>query len=124
MHPKIAKRISTNTKAHLEYQLQGKTPRLRLPEETPLVSLLANISPRHRSSILSVTIDPELGYSCAITFQTAEQLWHWLGGRNRVGEWEKLPCESISIKGFNKKLVLDDLLSASKRHPNKEYLVR
>lgn len=122
MNSKIEKRILTNPKALMDFKLSGKAPSVRKARQTPLLKALRILSPIIRGSILSITIGPKLGYSRDITFQSAEQLWNWLGGDRDLGDWETLPSESMSIGRFNKKIELADILSHSKKYPDLKHI--
>ncbi len=118
MQGKIAKRLATNQKAHMDFITQGKIPRLKSPNRTPLWELLSKISPSHRTRIKGVKLSPTLGYNNSTVFANAEQLFNWLGGNKLIGEWESNPADQCSIKRFSRKISLDEFLKNCSSYPD------
>lgn len=108
MNSRQASWIARHPKALMDYQTQGKLPRMVRPD-SPLITLLESINPRDRLRIRGVRLSPKLGYQTAQQFQNAEQLYRWLKPRPEMIEGEPFPAESFRIKRFAKRLVSDDL---------------
>lgn len=119
MDSKIAKRITTNPKAMMDFHLMGKVPSLKSSNKTPLWILLSKISPRDRLRIMSIRLSPKLGYNSSATFGNAEQLFRWLGGNEKHGDWEHRPCDSCSINSFRGNISVEVLFQHCKKHPEK-----
>lgn len=86
----------------------------RQPPSSPLITLLASLSPRERQSILSVDLGPQLGYLCARRFHNAEQVYRWLVPA--TGE-PFPPSERMQDKRFRQVLTIDDLARSARVPP-------
>lgn len=109
MQKKILDRLMRSGKAMNDFKTTGRLPVLTYPDRTPLWILLNSLSPMERFNLKGVTLSPKLGYRCNITFNTGEQLFAWLGGKSKKCGLQSYPCDSYSIKLFNKRLTLSDL---------------
>lgn len=121
MHPKQIKRIASHPKSAMDYQASGRVPAMELPLQTPLWVLLDSIPPRLRAEIKGVKLNPKLGYNNGQLWQTAEQLFRWLGGNESRGSWESSPADGYADRRFQKRLTVEDLLQYSNNYPSKEY---
>lgn len=113
MHPKIAKRITNNAKAHMDFTTRGVLPTLSSANKTPLWILLSSMSSRSRFAIKGVKLSPKLGYNSSMQFSNAEQLFTWLGSNQKFGSWESRPCNSYCIQSFRKNISINDLMEHS-----------
>lgn len=86
----------------------------RQPPSSPLITLLASLSPRERQSILSVDLGPRLGYLCARRFHNAEQVYRWLVPV--TGE-SFSPSERMQDKRFRQVLTIEDLARSARVPP-------
>jgi len=109
MNSKIAHRLATNPKAHMDLVSKGKMPKMREPSKSPLWLLLNSLGSSELGKIQGIRLGPELGYESSMVFGNGHQLFRWLGGRQSLGDWENLPAESMEIRAFHKKLTLEDL---------------
>lgn len=112
------KELARNPCQMMQYQASGKlpSPRLQRAERTPLLNLLASLSPSLRGAIIGVKLSPELGYDVGCSFSTAEHLYRYIGGyrngdRPEIGEYRV-------IHSFKREITLDMLLSASACPPS------
>lgn len=110
--------LARNPRLMMEYQATGKlpSPRLQRAERTPLLNLLASLSPSLRGAIIGVKLSPALGYDVGCTFSTAEHLYRYIGGyrngnRPEIGEYRM-------IRSFKGEVTLDMLLNASACPPS------
>ena len=112
-----SKYLMRNAKALMDFQLTGRLPSIRKPLETPLWVCLNDIPPRLRAVIVGIKLNPALGYNCNYQFNTAEQLFQYLGGNNDLIEHQSLPSERYAIRAFQKVITLDDILENAASYP-------
>ncbi|MEF1300576.1 hypothetical protein QTO17_01425 [Vibrio owensii] len=94
----------------MRFQQTGQLPREKATPSTPLRELIEQIPPRLRLRFRGVKLHPELGFNSSAQFQTLEQLYTWLGGRQTQFGSQTMPYMSWQNRGFHKKLKVSDLL--------------
>lgn len=88
------------------FQLTGELPHGTRPQ-SPLIDAINRISPRDRSRMLGMRIDPSVGYSGSRRFHTVAQALHWLAPEQEV--FGAFPAESWRIKNFRRRLSFEDV---------------
>jgi len=109
-------RLATNPTDYIRFATTGRLPRVKKPS-SPLIDLLAQISPRDRLRILGVTVGPQLGYTGSRRFQNAEQALNWVRPRSEMLEGESWPAESWRDKRFSGPLTLTIVLENATSFP-------
>ena len=104
--PKQMRRLATNPHDLMRFQTTGRLP-AGIKPAGPLVELLGAIGPRDRIGIRGVVVDARLGYEGCRTFETAQQAIVWVHPSSEV--FGAFPADSWRIKGFERRLTLEDL---------------
>lgn len=101
----------------MRFHLTGKPPMERKAPLTPLLALINTIPIRQWHCYVGVTVDKSLGFNGSRQFNTLHQAALWLGRRAILIDNQTMPYQSWAIRGFNKKLTLDDLNAKCSKHP-------
>lgn len=83
----------------------GDIPSVAKPA-SPLITLLESLTPRERSRIVGLQVDPALGYSGSRQFHNASQALNWL---NPVNTSSVPPSQSWQDRRFQKCLTIEDI---------------
>jgi len=101
----------------MRFHLTGKPPIERRAPSTPLLELINSIPMREWHLYVGVTLDRALGFSGSRQFNTLHQVAKWIGRGATLTDNQKMPYQSWVIRGFSKKLMLDDLNAKCSKHP-------
>ncbi|WP_221072344.1 hypothetical protein [Vibrio alfacsensis] len=100
-----------NPNALMRFHQTGEMPRPRDAPASPLRELLDRIPPRYHPLFRGIVLSPKLGFSRPVQFQTASQLYRWLGHNQKLFGNESLPYMSHQIRSFRERLTVDDLIA-------------
>lgn len=124
MSPNQIKAITRNPKVFMDFHLLGKVPRETKAPTTPLRDLILTIPIRLWPQFQGIQVNSKLGFSGERRFNTLHQLARWLGYNQTNMLNTRMPYQSWKIRGFQRKLFLDDLLKCTSKAPNNEILIR
>jgi hypothetical protein len=105
MNSKDLNRLARDPVAMMKLQATGKLPNYQKPE-SPLITLLMSLHPRERIRIMSVQMDPSLGYRSGAAFMNASLALDWLSPTN---PGNNIPSESHKDARFKSVLTIEDL---------------
>jgi hypothetical protein len=101
----------------MKFHLTGKPPMERRAPLTPLLALINTIPLREWHLYIGVKVDRNLGFNGSRQFNSLHQVARWLGRGATLIDNQKMPYQSYSLRGFNKKLTIDDLNAQCSKHP-------
>lgn len=111
------KYMMRSPKKLMHFHLTGQLPKVCPAPTTPLLDLINTIPVRSWCQYVGVTVDNTLGFNGSRQFNSLHQLATWLGRNKNLIDNQTMPYQSWAIRGFNKKLTLDDLNAKCSKHP-------
>lgn len=108
------RRLATNPRDYVRFVTTGRVPQGVRPQGA-LVDLLKALDARDLAGLLGVTVGKSLGYEGSRTFATGLQALQWVAPSAEV--FESFPAEAWRIKGFKRRLTLDELIACCKQAP-------